>query len=85
MRDIQPLGDQNHGALVPEDVTRALTGLAGTYAAADLYARYADAAKEAGNVPAHPVAFGQELARRGCVRRTVFDKRKGHRVKGWGV
>ena len=68
MRDIEPV--TGYGKLNEDDAERALEGLApGAYRAADLYARYSDAAKEAKRTPAHPVALGQYLSRRGFKRR----------------
>lgn len=72
MRDIQPV--TGYGTLNEDDAARALEGLApGTYRASDLHARYSDAAREAGRVPAHPVALGQFLSRRGFRRRKRAD------------
>lgn len=68
MRDIEPLA--SYGAVVPEDVQATIRDLKGgnRYAAADLYNRYADAAREAGRSPGHPVAFGQALKAHGLIR-----------------
>jgi hypothetical protein len=72
MRDIEPIdpAEGGSGALVLADVHRAVNGLqvGQVYPAAELYARYQDAAKEAGRTPAHIVAFGQELSRQGHLR-----------------
>lgn len=86
MREIEPLStDEGYGAVVPQDVDRALNGLwkGAPYAAADLHARYADAAREAGRAPGHPVAFGQELARRGHQRTKRVVVKGGRQVVAW--
>jgi hypothetical protein len=81
MRDIDPVSE--NGTLDDRDVSRALEGLAGVYLTSDLYARYGDAAREAGRTPAHPIAFGQALKRHGGQRksRTV----QGRQVGAWLV
>jgi hypothetical protein len=86
MRDIEPLSTKDgYGVVVPEDVDRALSGLwkGVPYAAADLYDRYSDAAREVGRAPGHPVAFGQELARRGHHRTKRVVAKGGRQVVAW--
>jgi hypothetical protein len=92
MRDIEPLGE--YGVVDEQDVDKALEKLAaGTrYAASDLYARYSDAAREAGRTPGHAVAFGQSLKRRGLIRvKTVVGgagrghKGRGKQVSAWVI
>jgi hypothetical protein len=84
MRDIEPVSE--YGALVPQDAARAVNGLhvGAVYLASELYARYAEAAREAGRSPAHPVAFGQELKRQGHIRvkKRVGGGGRGHRGQG---
>ncbi len=87
MRDIQPIGpagrEGGYGTLHGVDVDRTLAGLrpGNRYSAKDLHARYSDAATEAGRQPAHPVSFGQELARRGLHRCSVMVA--GKQVAAW--
>lgn len=91
MRDIEPASE--YGSVLTEDVVNTIKDLRGgyRYAAADLYARYCDVAKEADRLPGHPVAFGQELRRQGMLRRQMTvggsgrggKGGRGRQVSGW--
>jgi hypothetical protein len=82
MDEIKPIS--KYGPLDQADIMTALYGLSGSYAARDLYKRYASAAREAGRVPAHPVSLGQEFKRRGFrrVKVSVGGVGRGHRAVG---
>jgi hypothetical protein len=94
MRDIEPV--QTYGSVNEDDVRRALNGLQKgvRYAASDLYARYSDAAREAGRQPGHPVGLGQVFARWGLVRAKITQggpgagrgrSGRGRQVTAWEI
>jgi hypothetical protein len=73
MRNLEPITP--HGVLVEEDVDYVVRKLAaGTYAADDLFDRYASVCRMRKHIPASRQAFGAALRRRGGVRRKVRDK-----------
>lgn len=73
----------SHGPVRPEDVTKTLLGLAGTYATQDLYRRYRNLVESQGRIPGSIQGFTRELARQGCQNRRV--SKEGKQTNCWFV
>ena len=78
---IEPITSQ--GVMNPEDVTKTLLGLAGTYATRDLYRRYRDLVKAQGQMPGSIQGFTRELTRRGYQNRRL--SKNGKKTNCWFV
>jgi hypothetical protein len=73
MSNMEPITP--HGVLMEEDVDYVVRKIvSGTYAAGDLFDRYASVCRMRKHIPASRQAFGAALRRRGAVRRRVRGK-----------